>query len=133
MTPYMVGVNHKGKVKVWCNENFAENLPEEQTVYIEEEDVVYDLVDMIQEATEDYRFTRTIERYAGSLTFSNTIKILNMMQSQEGLAVNKIFLDLKEYQIEMTKAIQAKNQTLESYAQTTYYETPQVTQTYEIY
>ena len=43
------------------------------------------------------------------------------MQTQEGLAVNKIFLDLKEYEIEMTKAIQAKNQSLESFVQTTYY------------
>lgn len=32
------------------------------------------------------------------------------MQSKEGLAVNKIFLNLKEYQNEMYKAIQAKNQ-----------------------
>ena len=52
---------------------------------------------MIQEATEDYRFTKIIESYAGSLTFSNTIRIVTSMQAQEGLVVNKIFLDLKEY------------------------------------
>ena len=82
VTPRMVGVNHKGRVKVWVNENFAENLPEEQTESLDEEDVVYDLVDMIQEATENYKFTRTIEKYAGSLTFENTIRVLNMMISQ---------------------------------------------------
>ena len=125
VTPRMVGVNHKGRVKVWVNENFAENLPEEQTEYLDEEDVVYDLVDMIQEATENYKFTRTIEKYAGTLTFENTIRVLNMMISQEGIAVNKIFLDLQEYQAEMTKAIQSRSQPAESTAQTTYYEVPQ--------
>lgn len=87
---------------------------------------------MIQEATEDYRFTRIIEGYAGSLTFANTIKVLNMMQSQEGLVVNKIYLDLQEYQTEMTKAIQAKTKQSESLAQT-YHEAPPPAQTYEIH
>lgn len=31
----MVGANHKGRVKVWVNENFAENLPEEQNEYLD--------------------------------------------------------------------------------------------------
>lgn len=53
-----------------------------------------------------------------------------MMQAQEGLAVNKIFLDLKEYEAEMTRVIQEKNQPIESVVQTAYYD-PQIHPTYQ--
>ena len=60
------------------------------------------------------------------------------MQAEEGLIVNKIFLNLQEYQDEMSRAIQAKQQKAMETVTTTYYEVPQqiiyevpqVTQTY---
>lgn len=49
----MIGVNNHGVVKVWLNSDFASSLPEAfETTKIGETDMLYKLVNMIEENTD---------------------------------------------------------------------------------
>jgi hypothetical protein len=53
ITEEMIGVNNHGVVKVWLNSDFASSLPEAfETTKIGETDMLYKLVNMIEENTD---------------------------------------------------------------------------------
>lgn len=106
----MIGVNQKGRAKVWISENFSENdvrdsahIPD----YITEQDFVFDLAELIENQLDADHLSAFLLPYQGRLNFQTALKIIESVQAKDLVKVDRVFLDDEEYNRYLSKQLLA--------------------------
>lgn len=88
--PEMVGINHKGVVKIWTNANFGKNMPKDSGTSKIERSGIHSIVDLMESHTRDNELSEFLRRIRSSnlISFYKFRSILDEFMKEKQIIPN---------------------------------------------